>query len=484
MINFSRIYLPFVLWYIQQDTYYQLIMQPMNSDQLWQATLAELELTLSKAHFTTWLKNTFILSYQDKQIIIGVPNAFTKTWLENKYHSKITKALQTITEQPSLEISYKVMPNKKRLPAQEIIQPKKADEEKKAAAWPKKKDACAINHGLNVRYVFSTFVVGKKNELAHAACLAVAEKPGKAYNPLFIYGGVGLGKTHLMQAIGHQILATDATKKILYVPCETFINEYIKSVGQGQADKFKDKYRSVDVLLIDDVQFLAGKEQTQEAFFHTFNALHQYDKQIVITSDRPPKAIPTLEKRLTSRFEGGMIVDIGIPDLEMRIAILKNKCEDKGFAVDEDVLTVIATSIQSNIRELEGALNRVIATAQLTNKTPTATDVKNLLSTMAQAPKRGALTAKKIIQATADYFEIKPEDLIGNCRKKELVGPRQIAMFVMREEMNASYPSIGQELGNRDHTTAMHAYNKIKNEIENNEKMSQDVNLIKQKLFN
>lgn len=459
----------------------------MTSEQLWQAALAELELTLSKAHFTTWLKNTFILNYQDNKIMIGVPNAFTKTWLENKYHAKIIKALQNIAEQPTLEISYKVVPNKKRLPAQEIIQPKNAAEEKKPAktsALSKKKDCHLANHGLNARYVFSTFVVGKKNELAHAACMAVAEKPGKTYNPLFIYGGVGLGKTHLMQAIGHQILATDTTKKILYVPCETFTNEYIKSVSQGQADKFKDKYRSVDVLLIDDVQFLAGKEQTQEAFFHTFNALHQYDKQIVITSDRPPKAIPTLEKRLTSRFEGGMIVDVGIPDLETRIAILKNKCKDKNFVVEEDVFTVIATTIQSNIRELEGALNKVIATAQLTNKTPTATEVKNLLSTMAQAPKRGALTAKKVIQAVADYFEIKPEDLMGNCRKKELVGPRQIAMFIIREEMNASYPSIGQELGNRDHTTAIHAYNKIRGEIENNEKLSQDINLIKQKLFN
>lgn len=459
----------------------------MNSEQLWQATLAELELTLSKAHFTTWLKNTFILSYQDNKIIIGVPNAFTKTWLENKYHAKILKALQNITEQQALEITYRVIPNKKKLPTQEIIQPKNTEENNnttKAAFTTKKKDNPQMNHGLNNRYTFATFVVGKKNELAHAACLAVAEKPGKAYNPLFIYGGVGLGKTHLMQAIGHHILASDNTKKILYAPCETFINEYIKSVSQGQAEKFKDKYRSADILLIDDVQFLAGKEQTQEAFFHTFNALHQYDKQIVITSDRPPKAIPTLEKRLTSRFEGGMIVDIGVPDLEMRIAILKNKCKEKNFAIDEAVLTVIATTIQSNIRELEGALNRVIATAQLTNKTPTAADVKNLLSTMAQAPKRGALTAKKIIQATAEYFEIKPDDLVGNCRKKELVGPRQIAMFIMREEMNASYPSIGQELGNRDHTTAMHAYSKIKNEIENNEKLSQDINLIKQKLFN
>ncbi len=459
----------------------------MNPEQLWQSALAELELSLSKANFTTWLKNTFILSYENSKVVVGVPNTFTKTWLENKYHSQIFKALQNITDYQIKEVSYKVATPKEAVsPVAQAAakeQPKKAGrEERKEAARIKK---VALNDlGLNPRYTFASFIVGKKNELAHAACLAVAQRPGKVYNPLFIYGGVGLGKTHLMQAVGHQIVGQEQQKKILYVTCENFTNEYIKSVSLGQADKFKDKYRSVDVLMIDDIQFLAGKEGTQEAFFHTFNQLHQSDKQIVITSDRPPKAIPTLESRLTSRFEWGMIVDIGAPDLETRLAILKSKCEEKNYHLSEEILNFLATSIQSNIRELEGALNRIIATQQLNNRAPGIEDVKNLLSSLVANPKKGGLTAKKITQAVASYFEIKIPELIGSCRKKGLVVPRQIVMYLMREEMRASYPSIGQELGGRDHTTAMHAFNKIAKEVENNEKMQQDLNLIKQRLYN
>ncbi|MFA6027383.1 MAG: chromosomal replication initiator protein DnaA [Patescibacteria group bacterium] len=455
----------------------------MTADQLWQAALAELELSLSKANFTTWFKNTFILSYENNSVVVGVPNAFTKTWLENKYHAQILRALQNITEQKVKEVTYKVFANQKKI-AKIITQEVKTEEKKEKLPTLPAKKTHPIHTLLNNRYTFETFVVGKKNELAHAACLAVADKPGTVYNPLFIYGGVGLGKTHLMQAIGHRILEKQPDKKILYVPCETFTNEYINSVGRGEADSFKDKYRSVDLLMIDDIQFLAGKEGTQEAFFHTFNALHQTNKQIVITSDRPPKAIPTLENRLISRFEWGMIVDIGLPDLETRIAILKNKCQEKGFSLENEVVVFIATTVQNNIRELEGALNRVIASTQLSNDKPTLEVVKKLLSSLTQAPKKGALTAKKVITAVSEYFEIKAVDITGNCRKKELVVPRQIAMYLMREEMNSSYPNIGEELGGRDHTTAMHAYNKIVREIENNEKLQQDLNLIKQKLYN
>jgi len=455
----------------------------MTSDQLWQATLAELELSLSKANFTTWFQNTFILSYEGCQVIVGVPNAFTKTWLENKYHAQIMKALQNITEQKVKEVTYKVFANQKKI-AKIIKQEVEPEPRPMKPVSVGKKKAQLAEAALNTRYTFELFVVGKKNELAHAACLAVAEKPGTVYNPLFIYGGVGLGKTHLMQAIGHRILEKQPDKKILYVPCETFTNEFIKSVSQGHADTFKNKYRSTDVLLIDDIQFLAGKEGTQEAFFHTFNYLHQTDKQVVISSDRPPKAIPTLENRLISRFEWGMIVDIGSPDLETRIAILKNKCQEKNFHLENEVIVFMATTVQNNIRELEGALNRIIASTQLSNEKPTLEVVKKLLSSLTQAPKKGALTAKKIIQAVSEYFDIKSSDLTGNCRKKELVVPRQISMFIMREEMDASYPNIGEELGGRDHTTAMHAYNKIAREKENNEKIQQDINLIKQKLYN
>lgn len=459
----------------------------MTAEQLWQAALAELELNLSKANFTTWFKNTFILEYLNEKVVIGVPNAFTKTWLENKYHSQIIKALQNITDQKVKEVVYKVFSNQKKIAQivnQEIISPSSPETTEKIEKKALDKKIKMHSTDLNERYIFDNFVVGKKNELAHAACMAVADHPGKTYNPLFIYGGVGLGKTHLMQAVGHKILNNDANKKVLCVPCETFTNEFIKSVGMGQADKFKDKYRSVDVLLIDDIQFLAGKEGTQEAFFHTFNHLHQSDKQIVITSDRPPKAIPTLENRLISRFEWGMIVDIGAPDLETRIAILKNKCQEKNYPLDDEIIVFIATTIQSNIRELEGALNRVIASGQLSGDKPNIDSVKKLLSTLTSTPKKGALTAKRIIEAAAEYYDIKIADIVGNCRKKELVLPRQIVMFIMREEMNASFPNIGQELGGRDHTTAMHACNKIKKELEDNDKLQQDINLIKQKLFN
>lgn len=469
----------------------------MDSKQLWDTCLGELELTLTKANFTTWFKNTFILEYKDSAVIVGVPNAFTKTWMENKYHQKILKCLQESTNQQVSQLVFKVAPITQRetfvvnqvVKTEEVQKPpqkttpvvSRTNFEKPATV------ASSIMNGaseLNTRYTFENFVVGKKSELAYAACHAVSENPATIYNPLFIYGGVGLGKTHLMQAVGNALLQRDASKKILYTPCETFTNEYIKSVTEGRAEQFKNKYRSVDVLLVDDIQFLAGKEGTQEAFFHTFNFLHQNDKQVVITSDRPPKAIPTLEDRLVSRFEWGMLVDVGAPDLETRIAILQSKCKEKKFDVADEIITYIATTVQNNIRELEGALNRVVAASQLTNTTPTRESVKGLLSGMVQSTKKSALTSKQVLLAVSEYFDTPLDDLTGSSRKKELVNPRQIAMYLMREEMNASYPSIGTELGGRDHTTAMHACNKIRLELENNEKLQQDIVLIKQKLYN
>lgn len=466
----------------------------MDSKQLWEACLGDLELSLTKANFTTWFKNTFILERNGPSIIVGVPNAFTKTWMENKYHGKILKALQTITDNSIEEISFKVAPISKQQTftlVEEAASSEPADEQPAAVirsvaqSKPATTQPSAVTRSeLSPRYTFDAFVVGKKAELAYAACRAVSENPSTIYNPLFIYGGVGLGKTHLMQAVGNAIVDRWKDKKILYTPCETFTNEFIKSVTMGQADRFKNKYRSVDVLLIDDIQFLAGKEGTQEAFFHTFNFLHQNDKQIVITSDRPPKAIPTLEDRLVSRFEWGMIVDVGAPDLETRIAILRSKCQEKHIQLEDEIVTCIATTVQNNIRELEGALNRVVATTQLTNTRPTVESVKGLLSGIAKAPKRSALTGKQVLLAVAEYYDIAMEDLVGASRKKELVVPRQIAMYIMREEINSSYPSIGSDLGGRDHTTAMHAYNKIKGEVEENEKINQDISLIKQKLYN
>jgi len=337
--------------------------------------------------------------------------------------------------------------------------------------------------GLNPRYTFANFIVGKGNELAHAACKAVAENPGKSYNPLFVYGGVGLGKTHLLQAIGNEV--AKKTDKVLYTTSEKFTNNYIQSIQSGKAKEFKNLYRNVDLLLVDDVQFMGGKDGTQEEFFHTFNELQQNDRQIVITSDRPPKSIPAIEKRLISRFEAGMVADVGKPDLETKIAILENKAKEKEFFLEKDVLNYIAEHVQNNIRELEGALTKVIVTHQLKGVKPNITSVKNVLSDLISNIQLKSLTPKEIIEATSQFYDVSYKDLIGSSRKKELVGPRQIAIYLIREELNTSYPTIGNELGGRDHTTAMHAYNKISVEIKenNNEKLKQEVESIKQ-LFN
>lgn len=465
----------------------------MTKEQLWQATLGELELSLSKANFTTWFKNTFITDQEDDNVVIGVPNAFTKTWLENKYHPQIVKAIQNSSQNKSITVSYKVISKSntskpKKDNAAAGMSSKEAPTEEQIAEKVKNIENISNNvkpQGLNSKYTFENFVVGKKNELAQAACLAVARTPGEVYNPLFIYGGVGLGKTHIMQAVGNKILESHKDKKVLYVTCEQFTNEFIKAVqeGRGGPGQFKQKYRNIDVLLIDDIQFIAGKEATQEEFFHTFNHLHQSNKQVVLTSDRPPKAIPALENRLISRFEWGMIVDVGPPELETRIAILRQKCKEKDYQLSDDVFNYLANNIQNNIRELEGALNKVIAHQQLYNKDIDLEAVKEVISPLTTVPKKGNVTPKKLISIVGDYFDIKISDLIGSCRKKELVTPRQIAMYLMREELNSSYPNIGQELGGRDHTTAMHAVNKISKAIDGDEKLKRDINLIQQKLY-
>lgn len=463
----------------------------MDFQQVWQAALGELELSISKANFTTWFKNTFISDTSDNKIVVGVPNAFTKTWLEKKYHKDIMRALRNVTKQPIKEVVYTVQSIPQHVhssPSAELRNGKNRE----TVGAPGTSSAPAVSptvrekviNGLNPRYLFSNFVVGKGNELAHAACIAITKKPGKIYNPLFIYGGVGLGKTHLMQAIGHEITKTLPDKNILYVTSEKFTNEFINAVQHGATKAFKDKYRSIDVLLIDDIQFLAAKEQTQEEFFHTFNTLHQHNKQIVISSDKPPKAIPALEQRLVSRFEWGMIADIGAPDLETRIAILKAKALERNYTLDDELVRYTATSIQNNVRELEGVLNKIIAFHQLNNQKPTLESVKGIIAGLNTTSHKGRVTSKQITQIVADYFDIKIVDLVGNSRKKELVIPRQIVMYLMRHELSCSYPNIGQELGGRDHTTAMHACNKISKEVEENEKLNQDIELIKQRLYN
>jgi chromosomal replication initiator protein len=456
----------------------------MTNQELWQAVLGELELSLSKANFTTWFKGTFIAENNEEKVVIGVPNTFSKSWLEKKYHRYISKSLQNITERQIRQIEY-------------LVNPKIKEEPQKAKEQTTTQDATAsystktniVNtgkvdkNGLNSKYTFDAFVVGKGNELAHAAAQSVAQKPGSNYNPLFIYGGVGLGKTHLVQAIGNEVAKKHPALKILYITCEKFTNDFIEAIRNGKAKKQQDTYRAVDILIVDDIQFIAGKEQTQEAFFHTFNELHQKNKQIVLSSDRPPKAIPALEKRLISRFEWGMMADINNPDIETRIAILEKKCAEKNFSLDKEMINYIVNNIQNNIRELEGALNRIIAYSQLRKKAITLEDVKGIVTTLAATPNKKPLTPKHIINTIATFYDISIEKLVGSSRKSELVFPRQITMYLMREELKSSYPHIGQELGGRDHTTAMHAYTKISRELENNEKIRNDIEMIKESLY-
>ena len=458
----------------------------MNTSQLWQAALGELEILLSKPNFSTWFKETFILSYENERIIVGVPNAFTKSWLEKKYHVMILKALRNVSTAPIKEVIYKMEISDKRLKSshslftEEVLYTTPSSGSSSPVSYEQ-------NHsfgGLNQKYTFQNFIVGKYCELANAACLAVAANPGEVYNPLFIYGGVGLGKTHLLQAVGNEILKRSPEKRILFVTCEKFTNDYIQAVRSGRAKELKDTYRSVDVLLIDDIQFLSSKEGTQEEFFHTFNTLHQTNRQLIIASDRPPKAIPAIESRLLSRLEWGMIADITSPDLETMIAILEVKCKEKNINFSNEVINYIATMVHNNVRELEGALNRMIAFSQLNDTPLTFEKVKQILSSITMSYAKKSISPKQIISIVAEFYNIETVDVIGGCRKRELAVPRQIVMFLLREEIKCSFPTIGQELGGRDHTTAIHAYNKIKRNIEESQKIKEEVDLIRQRIYN
>jgi len=443
----------------------------MTNEQFWRAVLGNLELSLSRPNFTTWFKNTSVLNNTGKGVIIGVPNTFTKEWLQNKYHPNILQAIRAINPEIR-EVHYEISSGGGFKNTQKpISQPKPAGPEAKTQT----------SSSLNPKYTFETFIVGGTSELAHAAALAIAEKPGVSYNPLFIYGGVGLGKTHLLHAIGHQILQNSPQAKVLYVSSERFTNDFIQAVRDGRAYDFKDRYRNVDVLLIDDIQLLAGKEQTQEEFFHTFNALYGRNRQIVITADRLPKEIPSIEERLVSRFEGGMVADVQPPDFETRVAILKTKTKEKDFELEHEVLAFIATRVESNIRELEGALNRLIVYCQINNTKPSLEKVKDILSSIISQPKKRGLTAKKIMETVAGFYGVTTEDLVRQSRKKEFVKPRQVAMFLIRKELETSLPSIGEILGGRDHTTVIHAVSKIDRMLKENDNLRQELSIITDK---
>lgn len=459
----------------------------MDLQALWQAALGELELTLSKANFTTWFKNTYLSQAEGTKAVVCVPNTFTKAWLEKKYHDQIIKALRNASNLPIREIQYRVeVKNTTVLPIDAPIPAQQSNDtfqETQPSTTSTSTSGPANDIGLNPRYTFASFIVGKGSELAHAACQAVATKIGEAYNPLFIHGDAGMGKTHLLQAIGHHVISTNPQAKVRYVSCERFTNEFIQSVRGGRINEFKDKYRLVDVLLIDDIQFLQGKESTQEEFFHTFNALHQANKQIVITSDRPPKDIQTLESRLQSRFEWGMMADISKPDFETRVAILQTKSKEKQYPLSTEILHAISGAIQSNIRELEGALNKIIAYHQFKNIQPSLQTVQPLLQSFTPTLNKRNITPRYLIETVITYYDISMDELMGKSRERRLAFPRQVVMYLLREEAKCSYPSIGDQVGGRDHTTAMHACEKIGDLVKSDDQLKRDLTVIRERLY-
>jgi len=447
----------------------------MQKDDLWQAVLAQIQFTISRANFATWFKNTGILYKKEGAAWVSVPNSFSKEWLENKYHKTILKIIRDLDEEVK-EVKYLVHSESPRSSPQSNIVFLPETEQLEFQELKIDKET-----NLNPRYAFDNFIVGSFNEFSHAAAAAVSKEPGSVYNPLFIYGGVGLGKTHLLQAVGNEIIKNSPEKKIKYIPAEKFISEVVAGIRNHNIENLKVKYRQVDVLILDDIQFLAGKEKTQEEFFHTFNALYEKNKQIILSSDRPPKAISALEERLRSRFEGGMIADIGYPELETRIAILKSKLQERKAELLEDVLVYVATNIQKNIRELEGALNRLIAYQRLNNKSPDLEVAKALLKSLIFSPYK-MVNPKKIIQVVADFYDMKEKDLLAQTRKKEVVRPRQIAIYLLREDLKGSFPFIGKKVGKKDHTTAIHSYRKIKKELISNSSLREEISLIRQRI--
>jgi chromosomal replication initiator protein len=456
----------------------------MTNEELWRTALGEIELSISKANFITWFKNTSVLSIQDGQVTIGVPNGFAKEWLENKYNLYILRALKNI--QPDVRevlCTITISPENafKKPSVDAILATKKPSSPSMLSA--EKLANLSQENNLNPKYTFDNFVVGGSNELARAACFAVSQNLGKIYNPLFIYGGVGLGKTHLLQSIGNEILKTDPTRKVKYITSERFTNELIDSIKNQKINEFKGHYQTIDLLIIDDVQFLSGKEKTQEEFFHIFNFLYQLNKQIVLSSDRAPKAIPTLEERLRSRFEGGMIADVSKADFETRVAILRKKAATDGLDINDEALEFIASNVTHNIRELEGALNRVAVSAQLTNREITLEFVKSLLSELISSGKKKGVTHKHVIKVVAEFYDIPQDDLVVKSRKKEVVHPRQVAMYLMRSELRYSYPGIGEKMGGRDHTTAIHAYEKINKELENDARLIEEITCLRERLY-
>ncbi|MEM8860575.1 MAG: chromosomal replication initiator protein DnaA [Chloroflexota bacterium] len=461
----------------------------------WKATLGELELQMTRATFSTWLKDAKLIRSEGEHYVIGVRNDYARDWLENRLQETILRTLNAITSEQN-SISFEVMSEglkvssrtrRKGSPENGYKGERTRGVESNGQVGYKeytnvvstKEVDVANKTGLRLGYTFMTFVVGESNRLAHAAALGVAEKPGASYNPLFIYGGVGLGKTHLLHAIGHK--CADSGLKVCYVTSETFTNDLVQAIRTQKTSQFREKYRTIDVLLIDDIQFIAGKESTQEELFHTFNDLHSRGKQVVISSDRPPKAMATLQERLQSRFEWGLMTDIQMPNIETRMAILRSKAEENDVEVPGNVIEMIAHQVRHNIRELEGALNKVIAYSQLTSQ-----QVDMQLARMALADlvnRQEKINVSRVIDTVCRHFDMTRELICGPGRSRSISYPRQLAMYLARTETGASFPQIGMQLGNRDHTTILHGYEKIMEQVETNPGVRQDMLAVKSSLY-
>ncbi len=452
-------------------------------DDVWRAALGEIEVSLSRGNFVTWFKNTDLLKAENGIVVIGVTNVFIKQHLEKKYSELIVTTLQKQGIKVD-KVEYKMMSAVSSRNDNNSLQPSiDTSEATDSFSQSSRPNANPNNfkQSLNERYTFDNFVVGASNELAFAACQAVAQHPGKKYNPLYLYGGVGIGKTHLIQAVGNAIQTRNPDAKVLYIATEQFVREFVQALRGRTAATFANNYRSADVLIVDDVQFLAGKDKIQEEFFHTFNTLHQADKQIIMSSDKPPRDIGMLEDRLKSRFAGGMSIDMQAPDFETRCAIIQTKAEGHQTDLEQDVVEYLSSTIQTNVRELEGALNQLLAWCDVRGLIPTVAIATSLLQVNKSRPKH--LSAKQIIERTARHFQIPIEDIVGPKRDKDIVVPRQVAMYILHEELRLSYPKIARELGRKDHTTAMHSVRKIARESQVDASIRSAITEIKEYLY-
>lgn len=452
----------------------------MDQIRIWQAVLGEIELSIPHASFTTWFNNTELVDTADGEAVISVPNIFVKAQLEKKFNEQILLVLKKSgVEVDKVIFLVKTSSTKKRAkPSREVSESIRDNPKETVLIKPSQKSSTT---NLNPRYTFDNFIVGSSNDLAYAASRAVAENPGQKYNPLFLYGGAGLGKTHLMQAIGNEITKKQPSARVLYTTTESFVNEFLDSI-RFKKQGFSDKYRNVDVLIIDDMQFIANKEKTQDEFFHTFNDLHQNNKQIIISSDKPPKSIPTLTDRLRSRFEWGMSIDIQMPDYETRSAIITAKASQSGMELDPTVVEYLASNIKTNIRELEGALNQLLAYSEMRGITPDIAIAEGMVANVKKT-RPHHVTAKQIIDKTARYFQLDPKDICSARRDKYIVVPRQIAMYLLRSELKLSFPVIAKELGRKDHTTAMHSVEKITKESKLDMMIREQINDIRERLY-